>query len=76
MRHYVVEAMIKLGMLDEAKEYIKLIWGGMIDLGADTFYEVYVPGDPEFSPYRDRKINSLCHAWSCTPSYFIRKYFV
>ena len=76
MRHYVVEAMIKLGMLDEAKEYIKLIWGGMIDLGADTFYEVYVPGDPEFSPYRDRKINSLCHAWSCTPSYFIRKYFM
>ena len=76
MRHYVVEAMIKLGMLDEAKEYIKLIWGGMIDLGADTFYEVYVPGDPEFSPYGDRKINSLCHAWSCTPSYFIRKYFM
>ena len=58
------------------KEYIKLIWGGMIELGADTFYEVYVPDDPEFSPYGDRKINSLCHAWSCTPSYFIRKYFI
>ena len=30
--------------------------------------------NPEFSPYRDRMVNSMCHAWSCTPSYFIRKY--
>lgn len=74
MRHYVVEAMIKLGLMDEAVSYIKRFWGEMIDLGADTFYEVFVPGDPDFSPYKDRMINSLCHAWSCTPSYFIRKY--
>jgi hypothetical protein len=24
------------------------------------------------SPYGDHHINSYCHAWSCTPSYFIR----
>ncbi|MBQ6708252.1 MAG: sugar hydrolase [Clostridia bacterium] len=72
MRHYIVEAMLKIGLKDEAFSYIKEIWGGMIKLGADTFYEVYVPGDPDFSPYRDRMINSLCHAWSCTPTYFIR----
>lgn len=75
MRHYIVEAMMKIGMKDEAFEYIKEIWGGMAELGADTFYEVYVPGDPDFSPYRDRMINSLCHAWSCTPTYFIRNEF-
>lgn len=75
MRHYVIEAMIKLGMMNEAVSYIKKFWGEMVDLGADTFYEVYVPGEPEFSPYKDRMINSLCHAWSCTPAYFIRKYF-
>lgn len=74
MRHYVIEAMLKLGLKDEAIAYIKEIWGGMIDLGADTFFEVYVPGDPDFSPYDDRKANSLCHAWSCTPTYFIRKF--
>lgn len=74
MHHYVVEAMIKLGMKDDATNYLKNLWGGMVELGADTFWEAYVPDDSEFSPYEDRMINSLCHAWSCTPSYFIRKY--
>lgn len=74
MQHYVVEAMMKLGMKNEATEYIKNFWGGMVKKGADTFWEAYVPDEPDFSPYDDRLINSLCHAWSCTPSYFIRKY--
>ena len=59
---------------DEAVDYIRHIWGGMVALGADTFFEVYVPTDPEFSPYGDKRVNSMCHAWSCTPTYFIRKY--
>lgn len=74
MHHYVVEAMMKLGLADEAMDYLKDYWGGMVDLSADTFFEAYVPGVPEFSPYGDRMINSMCHAWSCTPSFFIRKY--
>ncbi len=74
MRHYVTEAMFKLGMKDEVIEYIKKFWGGMVEKGADTFWEAYIPENPDFSPYDDRLINSLCHAWSCTPSYFIRKY--
>ncbi len=45
-----------------------------IKFGADTFWEAYIPDNLEFSPYKDRMINSLCNAWSCTPSYFIRKY--
>lgn len=75
MHHYVIEAMIKLSMMKEAAEYIKEYWGGMVKLGADTFYEAYVPDDLDFSPYGDKKLNSMCHAWSCTPAYFIRKYF-
>ena len=74
MRHYVTEAMFKLGISKEATEYIKKFWGGMVEKGADTFWEAYIPENPDFSPYNDRLINSLCHAWSCTPSYFIRKY--
>ena len=74
MHHYVVEAMLKLGLNETAVQYIKNLWGGMVVLGADTFWEAYVSDDPDFSPYNDRMINSLCHAWSCTPSYFIRKY--
>ncbi len=74
MHHYVIEAMLKLNMKDEAVQYLKKIWGGMVELGADTFWEAFIPDDLDFSPYNDRMINSLCHAWSCTPSYFIRKY--
>jgi len=75
MQHYVAEAMVKLNLLEEAKKYIKSYWGGMVKRGTDTFYEAYVPEDPDFSPYGDKMMNSMCHAWSCTPSYFIRKYF-
>ncbi len=74
MHHYTVEALLMAGAREEAEAYLRRIWGGMASLGADTFFEVYVPGDPDFSPYGDRKVNSMCHAWSCTPAYFIRKY--
>ena len=50
-------------------------WGGMVKKGADCFWEVYIPSNPEASPYGYYRINSYCHAWSCTPTYFIRKYF-
>ena len=75
MHHYLIEAYIKAGMKDKARELLLEYWGTMADRGADTFQEVFVKDDAEFSPYGDRMINSMCHAWSCTPSYFIRKYF-
>lgn len=74
MHHYTVEALFKAGLVDEALQYIRRIWGGMVGLGADTFFEAFVPGDPSFSPYDDNKVNSMCHAWSCTATYFLRKY--
>ena len=74
MHHYTVEALFKAGLTDRAVEYIRWIWGGMVKLGTDTFFEAYVPGDPAFSPYDDNKVNSMCHAWSCTATYFLRKY--
>ena len=74
MHHYVVEALIKLDKYEEAFSYIKNYWGKMAELGADTFYEVFVPEAPETSPYKDKMINSMCHAWSCSPSYFIREF--
>ena len=73
MHHHLVEAMFISGM-EEAVAYIKDYWGGMVKLGCDTYWEVYVPEDPEVSPYEDKRMNSFCHAWSCSPAYFIRKY--
>lgn len=72
--HYLIEAMIKCGMNEKAKEYLVNYWGGMIKKGADTFWEVYDPNNEYLSPYNFFPVNSYCHAWSCTPIYFIRKY--
>ncbi len=72
--HYLIEAMIKCGMYREAKERLLAYWGGMVDKGADTFWEVYDPNDDFRSPYNFYPVNSYCHAWSCTPVYFINKY--
>lgn len=60
---------------DQAMEYMKYYWGGMISHGADTFWELYNPENPAESPYGSSIVNSYCHAWSCTPTYLLRKYF-
>jgi len=72
--HYVIEAMIRCDLKKEAKELMVSYWGGMVTKGADTFWEVYDPKDDFLSPYNFFPVNSYCHAWSCTPVYFIRKY--
>ena len=72
--HYVIEALLHCGMETEAKDLLIKYWGGMIEKGADTFWEVYDPSDDKRSPYGMHTVNSACHAWSCTPVYFINKY--
>ncbi|MDD3107790.1 MAG: glycoside hydrolase [Alistipes sp.] len=72
--HYLIEALIECGMDDQARELLISYWGGMVENGADTFWEVYDPKDDFKSPYNFFPINSYCHAWSCTPVYFIHKY--
>jgi alpha-L-rhamnosidase len=72
--HYYVEAMMQSGLRQEAKKVLVDYWGGMVKKGADTFWEVYDPANEFLSPYNFYPVNSYCHAWSCTPVYFIRKY--
>jgi len=72
--HYVVDAMVHCGMKQEALDLIQRFWGGMVEKGASTFWEVYDPENDHLSPYKDHHMNSYCHAWSCTPAYFLRKY--
>ena len=76
MHHYVLEALFIADMKEEALEYIKSYWGEMVKREADTYWEVFVPDDFYASPYKNPVMNSSCHAWSCSASYFIRKYFV
>ncbi|PKE29409.1 sugar hydrolase [Rahnella sp. AA] len=74
MMHHFIDALISVGETQRAVQEIKKYWGGMVQAGADTFWELYDPQRPGFSPYGSKLINSYCHAWSCTPAYFIRKY--
>ena len=73
--HYYVQALFDCGKSNEARQVINDYWGAMADDGADTFYEMFDPSNPDFSAYGAKAVNSCCHAWSCTPSYFLRKYF-
>ncbi len=70
--HHVVDALWHCGMIDEARQTLSSYWGGMLDRGASTFWEVFDPSDDHCSPYASHLVNSYCHAWSCTPSWFIR----
>ena len=74
MQHFYVEALLHTGMKREAFEHLKSYWGAMLKVGDVTYGEVFDPENPDYSPYEDKAIESRCHAWSCTPSYFIRRH--
>ena len=74
LTHYVTEALFVAGHSSEALKMMRAYWGGMLKAGADTFWEAYAPDNPRVAPYNDFHVNSFCHAWSCTPSYLLRKY--
>lgn len=73
--HYYLHASYILGLYDKTKKIILDYWGGMVKEGADTFWEAYRKGEPDFSPYGSTDVNSYCHAWACTPSLYIRKLY-
>ena len=74
MYHNYVDALLAGGEKDKALDVLCAYWGGMLDEGADTFWELYNPENPNESPYGGTIVNSYCHAWSCAPAYFLRKY--
>ncbi len=75
MMHYYIEALFSVGLKDEAMEFIKENWSKIANLGFDCFPEVFNPNNHFESPYNAPEINSACHAWSCTPAYWINKIY-
>ena len=68
-----------MGCLDQVLDTILSYWGGMLALGADTFWEEYDPQKPleqQYEMYGDPFGKSMCHAWSASPIYLIGKYFL
>jgi len=79
MRFYELEALCILGeenyVLNEIRDY----WGGMLDLGATSFWEKYNPKEtyPHLLAMYNRPFGkSLCHAWGASPVYLLGKYFL
>lgn len=78
-KFYELEALCRLGYLEEVFSVIRSYWGGMLARGAVTFWEEYDPDVPEkeqYDMYGDRFGKSLCHAWAASPIYLLAKYFV
>ena len=75
MIHYYIEALFKCGLKEQALYEIKDYWGKILECGLDCFPEIFNPNNEFESPYSAPELNSACHAWSCTPAYWIYKYY-
>lgn len=78
-KFYELDALCQMGYLDSILEDILEYWGGMIDLGATTFWEEYDPTSsfPEhYEMYGEKYGKSLCHAWGASPVYILGRYFL
>ena len=69
--HYYLEALYNCGLTDKVIEVIKDVWGKMLDAGYDCCPECFNENNDFESPYNAPEINSACHAWSCSPAYWI-----
>lgn len=76
MYHHFIEALMQNDRKELAVQYMREYWGGMLEDGADTFWELYDPKNKDLKPYGSQMVNSYCHAWSCAPAYMIRKYLI
>lgn len=79
MKFYELAALCEANEHEKVLEYMKLYWGGMLNWGATTFWEMYDPEQPKEKQYEmyDRPFGkSLCHAWGANPIYIMGRYFL
>jgi alpha-L-rhamnosidase len=79
MRFYELEALCAMGEQSYVLKEMKSYWGGMLDLGATSFWEEYNPakkGTEHLAMYGRPFGKSLCHAWGASPIYLLGKYYL
>ena len=79
MRFYELEALCRIGQQAHVLKEIKDYWGGMLRLGATSFWEAYDPilsGVQHYAMYGHAFGKSLCHAWGASPLYLLGKYYL
>jgi hypothetical protein len=68
-QYFIISAMARMGKSDDAISLIRDHWGGMINYGATTFFELYRPSWNQDLGYNDPPPNnqtgyvSFCHPW-------------
>lgn len=79
MRFYELCALCEAGHQEEVTEFLRDYWGGMLRLGATTFWEDYKPqeeGVQHYAMYGKPYGKSLCHAWGAGPILLYGKYYL
>jgi hypothetical protein len=79
MRFFELAALCEVGEYTYVIHEIVDYWGGMLKLGAKSFWEEYKPQIPLPEQYeKDSRPygKSLCHAWGAGPIYLLGKYFL
>jgi len=79
MRFYELEALCAMGEQSYVLKEMKSYWGGMLKLGATSFWEEYNPdkkGVEHLEMYGRPYGKSLCHAWGASPIYLLGKYYL
>jgi hypothetical protein len=79
MRFYELEALCAMKEQDYVLKEMKEYWGGMLKLGATSFWEKYDPaesGAAHYAMYGRPFGKSLCHAWGASPLYLLGKYYL
>ena len=79
MNFYELEALCAMGEQSYVTQKIKSYWGGMLKLGATSFWEEFDPsksGNEHYAMYGREFGKSLCHAWGASPIYLFGKYYL
>jgi len=67
MKYFELKALSLVGKRKEMVDEIRRYWGGMIDMGATTFWEAFTPGESKkesLAMYGRPFARSLSHAWA------------
>ena len=79
MRFHELACLCELGEQEHVREEMLAYWGGMLKLGATSFWEEYDPdaeGAGHYEMYGRPFGKSLCHAWGASPIYLLGKYYL
>ena len=79
MQFYELEALCAMNEQPYVLKRMKDYWGGMLKLGATSFWEEYDPtksGADVYAMYGRPFGKSLCHAWGSSPIYLLGKYYL